>query len=247
MSGWAARSPSSSYRRISPATARHWSDSSARPLEQAAGALGPETVTILDSSLKATGVPVGTALYMSPEQACGEEIDARSDLFLLGTVLYEMVTGVLPFQGKKSVPVMAAIMHRPHLPATEANPSVPRDLARIIDKALEKDPEMRYQTASDLRPDLSPDGNWLSFGYWGRQEDIFVVRADGAGLRQLTDDVHCDRRLRRRYRRPVTRTSRSTPGHGPRTAASWPASYSTKTGAPPASRCTRLKRRATPG
>ena len=193
MSGWAAGWPSSSYRRISPATARHWSDSSARLLAQAAGTLGPETVTIPDSSLTATGVSVGTAPYMSPQQACGEEIDTRSDLFSLGTVLCEMVTGVLPFQGKTSVPVMAAIMHRPHLPPRAANPSVPKDLARIIDKALEKDPEMRYQTASDLRADLSPDGNWLSFGSWGRQEDIFVVRVDGAGLRQLTDDVHSDR------------------------------------------------------
>jgi serine/threonine protein kinase len=126
----------------------------AKPLAQAAGALGPETVTIPGSSLTATGVPVGTAPYMSPEQVCGEEIDARSDLFSLGTVLYEMVTGVLPFQGKTSVPVMAAIMHKPHLPPRAANPSLPADLARIIDKALEKDPEMRYQTASDLRADL---------------------------------------------------------------------------------------------
>jgi serine/threonine protein kinase/outer membrane protein assembly factor BamD (BamD/ComL family) len=97
---------------------------------------------------------VGTIPYMSPEQARAEEIDHRTDLFSLGTVLYEMATGSRPFAGRTADDVRAAILSQPPQPPHTLNPAVPLELDRIIGKAQEKDPALRYQTASDLRADL---------------------------------------------------------------------------------------------
>jgi serine/threonine protein kinase len=97
---------------------------------------------------------MGTINYMSPEQALGQEVDRRTDIFSLGVVLYELVTGSQPFKGNSDAAVYDAILNRAPTSVTSSNPALPADLNRIISRALEKDRELRYQTASDLRAEL---------------------------------------------------------------------------------------------
>ena len=116
--------------------------------------VGGAAATLAPLQLTAPGTAVGTIAYMSPEQARGEELDSRSDLFSFGAILYEMATGKLPFEGNTSAVVFQGILDRNPPPAGELNPSLPFKLDEIIDKALEKDPELRYQSAAEIRSDL---------------------------------------------------------------------------------------------
>jgi serine/threonine protein kinase/Tfp pilus assembly protein PilF len=100
------------------------------------------------------GTAMGTVSYMSPEQARGQLVDARTDIFSVGTVLYQMATGTLPFPGETSAVVFEAILNRDPVPVTQVNPSLPDELVRILDKALEKDRSLRCQTATELKTDL---------------------------------------------------------------------------------------------
>lgn len=136
--------------------------------------------TAIADGLTTPGTAMGTVAYMSPEQARGEVTDGRTDLFSFGTVLYQMATGIVPFQGDTSAVVFDSILNRDPAPVDQINPGLPTELGRIIGQALEKDRDLRYQNATDLKTALKRLKRDLDSGRHSGESSIHSTRAPQA-------------------------------------------------------------------
>jgi serine/threonine-protein kinase len=119
---------------------------------------------VTDSSKTKTGTVLGTPSYMSPEQLSGKRVDGRSDLFSLGVMLYQLLTGVLPFTGDSMATLMFKIANESHPDVLETKPDLPPCFKSVLDRALNKDADQRYQTGAELAHDLRQCANQLSGG-----------------------------------------------------------------------------------
>jgi eukaryotic-like serine/threonine-protein kinase len=127
------------------------------------GRSSEEVATALKSEGTSPGMIIGTAHYMSPEQARGKTVDARSDIFSFGIVFYELLSGGRPFEGENAMDVMGAVLHKEPIPINQLVPTLPQEIERIVNKTLRKDREQRYQTAKDLLIDLKDANQELDF------------------------------------------------------------------------------------
>ncbi|HZI64471.1 MAG TPA: serine/threonine-protein kinase, partial [Thermoanaerobaculia bacterium] len=151
------------------------------PQRSADGGTDSKLETVIGlNSLTAIGTVMGTASYMSPEQARGQLTDSRTDLFSLGAVLYQMATGQSPFPGETEAVIFEAILNRDPVPAGQVNPALPPEVGRILGKALEKDRSLRYQSATDLKTDLIRLKRDLDSGQRGAAE-LSASKVGGEG------------------------------------------------------------------